>query len=218
MNVLNKKLAHACYKRVVPRVVDPAARRQRVFEAVFDVVVDSGIEQVTLRGVADASGLAIGSVRHYFPTRDELIAAASNEIIGRVSARIEAHRDRLDGNEDRLSIAEDMLGELLPLNDRTSREVTVWLEIITSGRTDPVLAAAAERLFAGSSELARLIVMRAELASKADTVLETERLAALIDGLALRATLHPDMTPPAVLRSVVRRHLSRLRATWSFDS
>ncbi|WP_338886348.1 TetR/AcrR family transcriptional regulator [Rhodococcus sovatensis] len=202
----------------MPRIVDPTERRQRIFEAVFDVVVESGIEQVTLRAVADAAGLAIGSVRHYFPARDELIAAASNEIIDRVSARIEAHRDRLDGNEDRLTIAEDMLGELLPLNERTSREVTVWLEIVTSGRTDPVLAAAAGRLFAGSSSMARLIVVRAELASEAETALETERLAAVIDGLALRATLHPDMTPPTVARNVVRRHLSQLRTTKPSDS
>lgn len=211
--MLNKKVAQVCYKRTVPRVVDPAERRQRIFEAVFDVVVESGIRQVTLRAVADAAGLAIGSVRHYFPSRDELIAAASNEIIERVSARIEAHRDRLDGNEDRASIAEDMLGELLPLNERTSREVTVWLEIVTSGRTDPVLSAAAGRLFAGSSSMARLIVVRAELASEAETALETERLAAVIDGLALRATLYPGMASPTVARNVVRLHLRQLRAT-----
>lgn len=191
--------------------MDPIERRQRIFEAVFDVVVESGIGQVTLRAVADAAGLAIGSVRHYFPSRDELIGAASDEIIDRITARIAAHRDRLDGNVDRLAIAEDMLCELLPLTQRTSREVLVWLEIVTSGRTDPVLSASADRLFTGTRSLAAVIVMHAELASKAESALETERLAAMIDGLALRASLHPDQLPPAVARSVVRRHLQQLR-------
>ncbi|WP_042937724.1 TetR/AcrR family transcriptional regulator [Rhodococcus sp. AW25M09] len=194
----------------MPKVVNPVERRQRIFEAVFDVVVEAGIGQVTLRAVADAAGLAIGSIRHYFSSRDELIGAASEEVIDRITERIAAHRDRLDGSKDRLAIAEDMLCELLPLTDRTSREVLVWLEIVTSGRTDPVLSASADRLFTGSRTLAGLIVMHAELVSKAESVLETERLAAMIDGLALRASLHPDQLPPALARSVVRRHLRQL--------
>ncbi|WP_415971301.1 TetR/AcrR family transcriptional regulator [Rhodococcus sp. 077-4] len=195
----------------MPKVVDPVERRQRIFEAVFDVVVESGIGQVTLRAVADAAGLAIGSVRHYFSSRDELVGAASDEVIDRITARIAAHRDRLDGSKDRLGIAEDMLCELLPLTERTSREVLVWLEIVTSGRTDPVLKASADRLFTGTRSLAAVIVTHAELASKAESALETERLAAMIDGLALRACLHPDKLPPALARSVVRRHLRQLR-------
>jgi len=210
MNVLNRKVARTCYKRTVPKVVDPLERRQRIFEAVFDVVVQAGIGQVTLRAVADAAGLAIGSVRHYFSSRDELISAASEEVIDRITVRIAAHRDRLDGSKDRLAIAEDMLCELLPLTELESREVLVWLEIVTSGRTDPVLSASADRLFTGSRTLAGLIVMHAELAPKAESALETERLAALIDGLALRASLHPDQLPPALARSVVRRHLRQL--------
>ncbi|OZE24632.1 hypothetical protein CH262_13500 [Rhodococcus sp. 05-2255-1e] len=211
MTVLNNKVARHCYKRAMPRVVDPAERRQKIFEAVFDVVVRSGIEQVTLRAVADAAGLAIGSVRHYFPSRDELIGAASNEIIDRVSARIESHRERLSDSADRLAVVEDMLCELLPLTEHTTREVTVWLEIVTSGRTDSVLAAAAGRLFEGSSSLARLVVVRARLGAEPESDLETERLAAMIDGLALRATLHPDQLSSAVARKVVRRHLTQLR-------
>ncbi|WP_179275900.1 TetR/AcrR family transcriptional regulator [Rhodococcus sp. 06-235-1A] len=194
----------------MPKVVDTGERRQRIFEAVFDVVVEAGIGQVTLRAVADAAGLAIGSVRHYFSSRDELIGAASEEVIERITARIAEHRDRLDGSKDRLAIAEDMLCELLPLTELTSREVLVWLEIVTSGRTDPVLSASADRLFTGSRTLAGLIVMHAELVPKSESVLETERLAAMIDGLALRASLHPDQLPPALARSVVRRHLRQL--------
>lgn len=45
---------------------------------------------------------------------------------------------------------------------------------------------------------------------RGESVLETERLAAMIDGLALRASLHPDQLPPALARSVVRRHLRKL--------
>lgn len=194
----------------MPRVVDPAERRQKIFEAVFDVIVESGIEQVTLRAVADAAGLAIGSVRHYFSSHEELLRAAADEVIVRITSRLESHRDRLAGAEDRSSIAEDMLCELLPLTERTSREVVVWLEIVTAGRTNPVLREPAERLYAGSRVLAELIVTRGRSDPPDDVAVEAERLAALIDGLALRMTLDPGKLSAATARAVVRSHLNDL--------
>jgi hypothetical protein len=44
----------------------------------------------------------------------------------------------------------------------------------------------------------------------ADVEVETERLAALLDGLALGGVLQPDLTTPEVMRAVLRRHLDSL--------
>ncbi|GGU60999.1 hypothetical protein GCM10010211_27340 [Streptomyces albospinus] len=43
-----------------------------------------------------------------------------------------------------------------------------------------------------------------------DADLEAQRLAALLDGLTLRAALLPDGMPPARQRQVFRRHLDAL--------
>ncbi|WP_405676473.1 TetR family transcriptional regulator C-terminal domain-containing protein [Streptomyces sp. NBC_00868] len=44
-----------------------------------------------------------------------------------------------------------------------------------------------------------------------DVELESTRLAALLDGLTLQATLLPDRYPPTLLRQVLRRHLDALK-------
>jgi hypothetical protein len=43
-----------------------------------------------------------------------------------------------------------------------------------------------------------------------DAALETERLASLLDGLAVNGVLQPDLTTPDVMRAVLRRHLESL--------
>ncbi|MBB5804927.1 hypothetical protein F4560_004695 [Saccharothrix ecbatanensis] len=44
----------------------------------------------------------------------------------------------------------------------------------------------------------------------ADLALETERLASLLDGLAVNGVLQPSLTTPDVMRAVLRRHLESL--------
>ncbi|WP_336620169.1 TetR/AcrR family transcriptional regulator [Rhodococcus sp. G-MC3] len=161
--------------------------------------------------MADAADLAIGSVRHYFSTHDDLMRGAADEVIARITKRLQAHRDRLDDAGDRLEIATEMLCELLPLHANTFREVAVWLEIVTAGRTNPVLRESADRLFSGSRALAELVIASLQVRPPDVAALEAERLAALIDGLALRGTLHPSGIPASTAKEIVRRHLRQLR-------
>lgn len=193
----------------MPKVVDPVERRRVIVDALFDVIVETGVEQVSLRRVADAAGLAIGSVRHYFASYDELLSQAASEIVDRISARLERHVPRLEEADDRLDVAADMLGELVPLDAPRAREVTVWLEIAMAARVDARLAGAASRLLAGSRELAGIVVERSGAVPAGSVPVEAERLAALVDGLALRATLH-DL-PATTVRDVLRHHLERVR-------
>jgi hypothetical protein len=44
-----------------------------------------------------------------------------------------------------------------------------------------------------------------------DLDLETERLAAVLDGLALGGVTQPDRLPPRLAEDVLRRHLDSLR-------
>jgi AcrR family transcriptional regulator len=48
-------------------------QRTRIFDATEQLLLSHGIERIRLRDVADAAGISIGSVQHYFDTRDRLI-------------------------------------------------------------------------------------------------------------------------------------------------
>ncbi|MBW4719927.1 TetR/AcrR family transcriptional regulator [Saccharothrix obliqua] len=194
----------------MPKLVDADARRRAVAEAVFRVVRAQGLEQASLRNVAEAADLAIGSVRHYFTNHDELLTFALDELIARVERRLMARVNQVyaaTAAADRRAAVEDLLGELLPLDPDRHDEAVVWLEFTNAARTRPALAPAARRLHEGIRAIARRVL---EGVGAAEVAVEAERLAALLDGLAVDAVLQPDLITPDVMRAVLGRHLDTL--------
>jgi len=51
-----------------------AAQRERILAAAERLLVTHGVERSRLRDVSEAAGVSIGTVQHYFDTRDRLIA------------------------------------------------------------------------------------------------------------------------------------------------
>jgi AcrR family transcriptional regulator len=51
-----------------------AAQRERILSAAERLLVTHGVERSRLRDVAEAAGVSVGTVQHYFDTRDRLIA------------------------------------------------------------------------------------------------------------------------------------------------
>lgn len=198
-----------------PRVVDPVARRQAVAEAVFRVVVRDGVEQASLRNVALEAGLAIGSIRHYFDSQDDMIIFAVEALIHSIDQRVMDHVRSLEDRTDLRRPAERVLSEVLPLDDRRRDEAVLWLAFATAARTRPSLVPHAEQLYDGLRALCRrvLTVMRdsGTVAASLDVALETERLASLLNGLTVDGVLHPDRMTPELTLSLLRKHLDSLR-------
>jgi AcrR family transcriptional regulator len=200
---------------VSPRVVDPVARRRAVAEAVFRVVVRDGVEQASLRNVALEAGLAIGSIRHYFDSHDDMIIFAVEALVQSIDQRVMAHVRSLGDRSDVRRPGERVLAEVLPLDDRRRDEAVLWLAFATAARTRPSLVPHAERLHDGLRELCRraLTAMHASgsVAADLDLALETERLASLLNGLTVDGVLQPDRMTPELTMSLLRRHLDSLR-------
>nr|WP_053718516.1 TetR/AcrR family transcriptional regulator [Saccharothrix sp. NRRL B-16348] len=194
----------------MPKVVDPEARRREVAEAVFRVVRRHGLEQASLRNVADEAGLAIGSVRHYFADHDDLLRFALEELTDRLERRVLARAAQARSaptREGRRQAVADLLGELLPLDPDRRDESEIWLAFVTAARTRPALRPEARRLHQGMRTLIGKVLTEGGVS---DAALETERLASLLDGLAVNGVLQPDLTTPDVMRAVLRRHLESL--------
>ena len=51
-----------------------AAQRERILQAAEQLLVTHGVERSRLRDVSLAAGVSIGTVQHYFDTRDRLVA------------------------------------------------------------------------------------------------------------------------------------------------
>ncbi|MBF9133923.1 TetR family transcriptional regulator C-terminal domain-containing protein [Plantactinospora sp. S1510] len=205
----------------MPKVVNPEARRLAVTEAVFRVICRDGLEGATLRNIAEEAGLAIGSVRHYFTGHTDLTVFALAALRDRVTARILGHVERLlsadpaDPTVDQRAEVEKLLAEFLPLDEQRRQETVVWLEFVTAARTRPELQGHARELYDGMRMVVGRVLDRARrigrLCDDLDIAVESERLSALLDGLAMNAVLQPDRLPLDMIHRILAGHLDSLK-------
>ncbi|MFH8610539.1 TetR/AcrR family transcriptional regulator [Streptomyces sp. NPDC018029] len=69
--------------------MDHEARRTRLVEAVWSLAVRGGIEQVSLRKVAEEAGVSMGQIQHYYSSMQALIRDALDRAVRAVNATIE---------------------------------------------------------------------------------------------------------------------------------
>ena len=205
----------------MPKFVDAALRRQEVVEAVFRIVAADGLERASLREVADEAELAVGSVRHYFASSDELLAHSFGVVVDRIVGRLTAADDRLaeaqPGTPEHHQGVLTLLGELLPLDDERAVDACVWMAFKNAARTRPFLAAEADRSHRAVAAIVGRLVMDLSSAAEPDVavdqqrlVTEAERLLATLDGLTMHALLQPEWMTAQMCGDVLESHLAGL--------
>ena len=192
------------------RVVDPEQRRTDLAEAVWRVVRREGLEGASVRGIAREAGLSMGSLRHYFGTQAQLRIFAMRMIVDRIERRLMSLQLPSDPRE----AAELALSELLPLDAERAAENEVWLAFSARAMVDTELQALRDEsydLLRGGCRRWVLEVV-GDGRSPDHVEVETERLFALLDGLAVHAAMRPSECTPDRQRAVLRQHLDRLAA------
>lgn len=203
----------------MPKFVDAALRRQEVVEAVFRIVAADGLERASLREVADEAELAVGSVRHYFASSDELLAHSFGVVVDRIAARLDAAEARLaatsPGSAEHRDGALALLAELLPLDEERAVEACVWMAFKNAARTKPFLAPEADRSHRTVAAVVGRLMM--DLAAgeaggpgQQQLVTEAERLLATLDGLTMHALLQPEWMTAQMCHDVLEAHLVSL--------
>lgn len=194
----------------MPKVVDHDERRREIVAAMWRILLREGMSGVTVRTLSAETGWSVGALRHYFESQDELIMFATSEMLASAGARMA----RLDvGNPDR-AILQTTLEQILPLDRQRNAEAQIWFALLTRRIASPQLAAKTYDFDLVVRHAVRKVLQRlasANLMSEArDLEMETVRLHALIDGLALHALSEPPVDTPAAIRAVISAHLTEL--------
>lgn len=199
-----------CYKGHVPKVVDPVERRADLAAAVWRVVRRDGLDHASVRVVAREAGLSMGSLRHYFGSHSEMLTFAMRMVMERIEQRLAA----LQLPDDPRQAAETVLAELLPLDAERQAENEVWLAFSARALVDPELRSlrdeAYDMLRSGCQRWVRHLVPPGTSAREID--LETDRLFALLDGLAVHAAMRPAQATTERLTAVMHHHLDQITA------
>jgi AcrR family transcriptional regulator len=193
----------------MPRI-DTDSRRRLLGEALWRVVLRDGIEAASVRKVAAEAGVSAGSLRHVFPSQAELLAFAMQLVIDEVTRRVEA----VEPSGDPREAVERILQSLLVLDPDTRAVFEVWLAFVARARVDPGLRPLRDTTHEQVRALCRTCIetLRAGGRARADLDVadETERLHALVDGLAMHATLDPGHTTAARQVELLSLHLDGL--------
>ncbi len=189
----------------------PRSRRE-LADAACRVIARNGLAGTTLADVAEESGWSIGSIRHYFPNKDELIASALWRVGERVDERI---RRRTVGGMT-LRDLRTAATELLPLDPGRREEALVHLAFLAQAAVVPALADAAEGAAQRLQEplAARIAhaVRAGELPARLDAGQEAARLRLLLDGLRLQLVTTPRHASAGWALAVLDDHFTALAA------
>lgn len=209
----------------MPKFVDAVIRRQEIVDAVFRIIATDGLERASLREVADEAQLAVGSVRHYFASSDELLTHAFAVVVNRIVGRLTDADSRLGdtppvSGEQRAAVLA-LLGEFLPLDEQRAVDACVWMAFKNAARTRPFLAAEADRshravaavvggLILGLAEAEGVDADHAAGLDQQVLVTEAELLLAVLDGLTMHALLQPEWMTAVMCKDVLEAHLAGL--------
>lgn len=192
----------------MPKIVDHEKRRKQIAEATWRVILERGMEGATVRNIAKEAQISLGALRHYFSSQDELLVYAMDLVKEQSTERInKITRQNLPPKEMVLKV----LLEIVPINQDNMAEMEVWFSFIAYARhQEDVFDIQNDGIFIGMQKLINLLEHSNLLKKELDKELETERLYALIDGIALHAMLEPKRVDRERISNTLIYHLNSI--------
>ncbi|MEN1986207.1 TetR/AcrR family transcriptional regulator [Paenibacillus hubeiensis] len=194
----------------MPKIVDHEKQRKMLAAAAIRVIRDHGLEHATVRNIAKEAGLSVGSMRHYFATQAELFAFCMNLFADRVQQRVEA----LQMNGSVLQNMKNLLLQFLPLDEDRKIEMEVWFSFTAKVLVYPELKKLSDQMHQGMYMSAQYVIQELQTQGLTDPDMdagvETEKLYALIDGLAIHMLMQPERLTAERVEQVIEQHLNML--------
>lgn len=190
---------------------DHEERREGIARAAAEVIATRGLDALTLRDLAAALGVTTGTLTHYFPTKDALVARTKEMVFDARYARARQTAAGAPGR-DRLHA---VIAELLPLD---AERRTLWRVLVAfqgSAVGSAVLRRAHERRVRRWFALFADLIAPLLPAQRATDATELGMaVALLVEGIAIHvAMMEPPMAPErqvAFARMQVERLISAL--------
>jgi AcrR family transcriptional regulator len=194
----------------VPKLVDHDERRSEVLGAVWRVIERDGIEHTTVRAIAKEAGYSAGMLVHYFEDKKDILTSALRLSHERIRAR---WAQKLEGRAG-LDALRELVLDNLPLDEErrleTRLEVSYWARALSSDDVLSVQRKESGELRERIAALVREAQDRGELSTRSSSKEVTVHLMALIDGLSLHATLHPESVTQELQTGIINRAFADL--------
>lgn len=172
------------------------ARRRDLLAAALDMVAEAGPDRATVRGIAARAGVTPGLIRHYFGTKEALLAEAWLSLMAGMA---EAGSAGLDGLADpRARLAGFIAASLRPpVVD--GRAMALWAGFLHRMRGDAALTAAHEAGYLDYRDRLESLIAACGLPAAREKAIAVN---ALVDGLWLEASALPGAFAPGEVERI----------------
>ncbi|EFL33608.1 transcriptional regulator [Streptomyces viridochromogenes DSM 40736] len=172
--------------RAMPKTVDREEQRRQIGAALLQLVSERGLDEVSVRTVAAATGRSPGAVQKYFRTKDEMLTFAA-ELAGE---RIERRMAGVDTTLPLRRALRELILTTLPVDAERRAEATAQLAFAVHAAHHPRLAAIRRQV---DQDVRQALAAWLETAGHGtDAAAVADAVIALSDGLALRMLYTPQ--------------------------
>ncbi|OSZ56562.1 transcriptional regulator [Streptomyces pharetrae CZA14] len=169
----------------MPKIVDWEEQRRQIGAALLELASERGLDEVSVRTVAAASGRSPGAVQKYFRTKEEMLAFAA-ELAGE---RIERRMAEVDTALPPRRALRELLLTTLPLDAERRAEAAAQLAFAVHAAHHPRLAAIRRRV---DRDIRQALTAWLESTGHGENAAAlADAVVALADGLALRMLYAP---------------------------
>ncbi|MGY9049436.1 MAG: TetR/AcrR family transcriptional regulator, partial [Rhodobacterales bacterium] len=113
-------------------------RRTSLLEATLACVADLGLNGASARRIAERADVSAGLLRHYFPSKDQMIRDSYAYLIGQLTGDAARAADQKDATPE-AALAGFITGNVTPPN-LSSLKLSLWATFIGRVRADPAFA------------------------------------------------------------------------------
>lgn len=197
----------------MPKLINRQERKQHIAQAVWAVLAREGIRGVSVRTVAAEAGISTGSLRHVFPTLNDMMLY-SLDYSGQKFLASLTSRKVTGPLIDRL---EDLLFDFLP----TSNESRMYSEVVVGMLAEASnIPGAARMLQQQETELSYTYIFilsqlkaHGRIRSDIDVQYETDTLVSLLFGVHVSYMLSGQTASDQELQAPLKMHLASLKNT-----
>lgn len=193
----------------MPKMVNHDERKVFIAEAAFRTIKHHGIENTTLRKVAEEAGFSLGSIQYYFPTQRDLFIFSMEVIEQRALERIVGS---VQDGDPALEGVVSMLKPFIPSSDPDQRvEIESWLSLSLMAIKEPELAQISLNLYQKTLEFMTLMITILQNNGLMNDGIhvdsEAKNLFAFIDGLTLQAILYPGIYDNEMIENRIKNYV-----------
>jgi AcrR family transcriptional regulator len=74
----------------MPKIIDHDQRRREIVAVAKQLIMNGGFEAATMRSIVTEAGFANGALKHYFPSKDSIVAATFESVLAETTDRMSA--------------------------------------------------------------------------------------------------------------------------------